>query len=277
MTYTRQHGHYKDDMFLISHQPEDVDINIRRGVQYLYSLENAKYKNIFSWLWLRGLKYPIQFFMIKGFEYGEKDYSDSWCLYPKKAIFKCYDSFSSAESIPGKALPSEDDKSTDTGVNFWKNLFSFFRQSWIGLVSVIFVIVLIRSFYNFYVDLCKGGGGVSLPVAASSAPSSESVSSASVSDPVQPSANPAYSSPVAVSSSMLIFADGFKIRRGDVFDGFTVKRIFKSYVELEKDGVLSRVVVSGLYRVPERTTGEPTAPGISASGNANRAGGYIRR
>ena len=54
LAYTRQHGHYKDDMFLISHSESDLDTNIRRGIQYLYVVSNSKYSNIMEgkrWAW----------------------------------------------------------------------------------------------------------------------------------------------------------------------------------------------------------------------------------
>ena len=238
LAYTRQHGHYKDDMFLISHSESDLDVNIRRGIQYLYVISNSKYSNIFEkkYSWLKGLKWPVQFFRVRGFEYGETDYSDQWALWPSKRIFRCYDSFSRAESVPGKSLPSEDAESTDTGTNVIKNILHFFRCIWIPLFIALSVVFGVWRSYNKYVNYVSSSSAAVSIGKVSSAPA-----------PVQQQQQVSgggdeyiYLTPLSITPNMLIYPNNLIFKRGDLVDGKTISKITRAHVVFT-DGSITAV------------------------------------
>lgn len=138
LSFCRQHGHYKLDIFLVSHNMSDLDKFIRNGTQYLYMIRNSKYSNMIDFFsddersfmnrLLRGLKWPMQFFIVEGYEFGEKKPSDKWIIWPDKRIFGMYDSFSTSHEL--KMAKSESgQKSGDTHVDHKKNLLNFFGQA----------------------------------------------------------------------------------------------------------------------------------------------------
>lgn len=273
LAYTRQHGHYKDDMFLISHSANDLDTNIRRGIQYLYVVSNSKYSNVFEkWSWLKGLKWPVQFFRIRGYEYGETDYSDQWALWPSKRIFRCYDSFSRAESVPGKSLPSEDAASTDTGTNVIKNVLHFLRCVWIPLFIGLSVVFGVWRAYHKYVDFVSS---------SSSAVSIGQVPGREV-HPVQPERQPEeqgegeyiYLSPLSITPSMLIYPNNLIFKRGDVIDGKTISKITRSQVVFADGSVTA---VAEFCRIRKSDSGADGANRAGTAGAGVGIAGTVRR
>lgn len=248
LTYSRQHGHFKDDLFLISHSLDDLDVHIRRGTQYLYEVHNSKYTNVFQWRWMRGFKWPVQFFIIYGFEYGETVPSDCWHVWTDKYVFKCYDSFSHAEKL-GKSVAVFEAESSDTGVNFWWNLRRFFAQGWVGLAVLGGIVVggfvgvrALRSLTSVTSkDVAeKRAGGVKSEVASDvkDAVSDPSVVEAkaktdSADAVVEEKVKPVVT---AVMSNYVYWSDGFKLRVGDDYKGLTVKKIEKSRVVFDVPG-----------------------------------------
>ena len=157
LAYTRQHGHYKDDLFLISHNMADIDIHVRRGIQYKYEVVNMKYKNLipaetrFIGTFFRGLKCPIQYFAISGYEFGEDVASDYFTIFPDNRLFKCYDSHSKAETLNKQLSPdSYTDESSDVGVNFWFNFKRFLIQFFPQLLMIMGFIIGIYFAYVQY-------------------------------------------------------------------------------------------------------------------------------
>jgi hypothetical protein len=125
LSYSRQHGHRKDDLYLISHSERDLDSFIRRGIQYLYVIRNSKYSNMFETKFFRGLKWPWQFFIVQGYEHGETKPSDRWFVPSEPEIFKCYESFSHTSKL-GLHSVSQDAKSTDIN----RGLGEWFKDFW---------------------------------------------------------------------------------------------------------------------------------------------------
>ncbi|MPM43022.1 hypothetical protein SDC9_89694 [bioreactor metagenome] len=99
LSYAKQHGHFKDDLFLITHDPADIDKIIRKSLNKQYVIQNSKYKNIFEHKALKGLRWPIQFFIVKGYEYGERESQDRYNVFPKQSIFNCYNSFNVSDFL----------------------------------------------------------------------------------------------------------------------------------------------------------------------------------
>ena len=261
LAYTRQHGHYKDDMFLISHSESDLDVNIRRGVQYLYVIRNAKYSNIFErFTWLKGLKWPFQFFIIRGYEHGDKEYSDQWAVFPRKFVFRCYDSFSRAESVPGKSLPDASASSTDTGTNFLRNLYHFFCCLWLPLAFVICLVIGGCVGWRHYVGFVK-----SQKVAVFHSDSSiQKKSDSDDSDFV-------FLSPLSVSSNMLIYPNNLIFKRGDFYNGKTITGFDRARVFFADGSFLSvsefcrvRISSGSSKRGAGGRTGAGAGPGTEA-------------
>ncbi|MDD2801957.1 MAG: zonular occludens toxin domain-containing protein [Methylococcales bacterium] len=280
LTYTRQHGHYKDDMILITHKICDVDKAIRDGTQYFYIVRNSKYTNMFSWRWMRGLKWPYQFFIIQGFEDGDEQLSDCWNLFPDKRIFRCYDSFSAAESIPGKSLPGQDSESTDTGLNFWWNFKRFAAQAWIGLavlgglgIGGYYAYTAIRSFGAMSsADVAHRAGQGAQSYLSSSAASGSAAPSLRPSDgaasfPVAPPA-PRFAKIRSIMPNMIIFEDDYIIRKGGYHEGFKVVSISKELTKLDNDGKIYTVRNTGLHVLPDDYQQQPgkRVSGVSSSG-----------
>jgi hypothetical protein len=164
LTYTRQHGHYKDDLFLISHNMADLDIHVRRGIQYKYEVVNQKYKNLIppetKWIgpFMRGFKCPIQYFTINGFEYGEEVSSDCFDVWPDVRLFKCYDSHSKAETLNKQlSLESEEADSSDVGVNFWYNFKRFALQFMPRMIVIFGFFIGIYFCYSAYKKVTSSG------------------------------------------------------------------------------------------------------------------------
>lgn len=230
LTYTRQHGHSKDDLFLISHDMSDVDVSIRKGVQYLYEVRNSKYTNMFEWRWLRGLKWPIQFFIINGYEFGEKVPSDTFTYRTNQRIFKCYNSFSVAETLTKFSSSDANQQSSDTGVNFWWNLKRFIAQSWIGwlfLISAVFGI-----YYGYLIITDKNIFDTSVKVSTNNELKKSSDESHQNLDTENQAQNNVIKKVniIAVTPNSVNWADGFKLKRGDIYNGFKVHQITKNSV-----------------------------------------------
>jgi len=292
LAYSRQHGHYKDDMFLISHKLCDVDKHIRDGTQYFYIVRNSKYTNVFKWRWARGFKWPYQFFIVEGFEDGDTELSDSWKVFPDKRIFECYNSFSAAETIPGKTLPANDADSTDTGVNFWWNFKRFVAQCWIGLAILGGLVVggfmAYRVIYGLghvssddvpsmfgnekkHTSSCFNKGSESSKPAGG--PESGSVPLQRPQERQQVSTR--WAGVRSLMPNMIIFEDNYIIRVGGNHEGFTVVSICRDFVELEKDGQVFKVRPTGVHELPfdyERRSSRSNVSNVGYSGNFSGSG-----
>ena len=234
LAYTRQHGHYKDDLYLISHNMADIDIHVRRGIQYKYEVVNMKYKNIVPpethliGPFLRGLKCPIQYFDIYGFEYGEDVASDFFTVYPDKRIFGCYDSHSKAETLNKQMSPEQysDDGGSDVGVNFWYNFKRFLIQFLPRLVVIFGVLV---GCYFAYVEYKKLGssGGVTVDNAKN-----ENI----------------YSKFLYKMKDKIKLSDGLIIKKGDSYEKFTIVDFDSKFITLQSASGKQQKVELGKFR-----------------------------
>lgn len=242
LTYSRQHGHFKDDMYLVSHSQHDLDIHIRRGIQRQFVISNSKYTNIFENVsWLRGLKYPNQFFIVKAYEYGETEISDRYIVHPEKIIFKCYNSFSTAETLSKKAV-SEDAKNSDSGVDNKENIFNYIKQ-----VAPFFALVLcLASGFSYagWIFYTKFIGTKTVMTSSKQSYSTKDVQTQKpLSSPSDPLATSDFLKPIFISPDVIIFENKQSIKIGSIISSYVVKKISSDSV-MFSNGL--SVLISGL-------------------------------
>ena len=116
-SYINHHRHYKDDLWFFAQDKDDVDTQIRRKVQFVYDVRNSVMENIWQSQWLRGFKWPIQFFMVRVY-LGKQVFNKSgdlrkfeqqrnFSVWPNRRGFQHYRSFSHSAKLGGKAIAEE--------------------------------------------------------------------------------------------------------------------------------------------------------------------------
>lgn len=233
LSYTRQRGHYKDDLFLISHSESDVDTHIRKGIQALYVIENLKYTNISDKPFLMGIKWPIQAFRIKVYQFGDKKHSDYFIKFQDKRIFTCYDSFSTSGML-NKDRADDDALSTDTHIDVKKNLFGYLKQIYPLLIIGVSCLASIIYGYNFFINHFLRSSNT---IASNSA--SVNVDKADVT--LQ-----SFYKVIFMSPKTIIFDDGYKLNKGDIIYGLKVIAFKSGYAVLSDGGKLYNVSYTGL-------------------------------
>jgi len=254
--YNNQHGHYSDDLYLIAHVERQIDANIRDVVMYTYKCINSKYRNIIPESQIkkrplimncfRGLKHMFQFFIVEGYQPDATVPSDEWTYRADPALFECYESQSTAENLKGKLVQarSEDESSLDFNMSRWDILLNWVRQAWphwIVLAAVISFFGLVA--YNVlrllaHDDKSKSSAPVSAP----------SPVSASSSAGTAPPGNSKTYKIRAVTSNMVLFDDGFRIKRGDDYEGFKVLSVGRDVCVLERGGKRYTVRTDGVRK-----------------------------
>lgn len=122
-SYINHHRHYKDDLYFFMQAVDDIDVQVRRKILYLYYVENMKTVPMFNHWTLRGLRWPIQHFRVRqylarkvlrgGQDYDRFEPLNGWKVWPSRRKYKNYRSFSAAQSLKGKKLPPQGAASTD--------------------------------------------------------------------------------------------------------------------------------------------------------------------
>lgn len=126
--YIRQHRHYKDDFWVICHNLDDIDKQLRRKFHFIWTISNSRTENIFQSPWLRGIRWPIQFFIVRQYTYKNlKEPMEQFRIFPNAEGYRLYDSFSAASRLPGKELPPTDARSEDYKPSAWKRIFEALR------------------------------------------------------------------------------------------------------------------------------------------------------
>lgn len=133
-TYINHHRHYKQDLFFFCQNRDDLDVQIRRKIQYVWQIRNSKYENMFDGFWLQGVRWPLEFFFCRQYQASEiwkkqQSKSGMMCqplesrkLFPTQRGFKNYRSFSAAETLKGMELAADDATSTDFEPNKFKRM-----------------------------------------------------------------------------------------------------------------------------------------------------------
>lgn len=263
LTYSRQHGHQKDELYLISHDKNDIDSKLRAGVQYIYEVSNSKYVNMFKCELLRGIRYPIQFFWVRGWNKGDSPDcpSDSYAVHPDKRIFQCYDSFARPETLALTAA-EEEAVSMDTGVDnkrmFRQFLAQFFPLFCLVVGGVVFFIGIIYFFLSQFSSTSTTTAPTKSITAQNAAVSSVSgatavprVSSASI---------------VLVTPSKVVYSDGLTINKGDLINDTSIEYISKNSCGVRRGGNYFAVPLARL-RAEVLPREEPAA--VSPAGQAS--------
>lgn len=257
LSMCRQHGHFKLDIFMISHSYQDLDGFLKRGIQYLYVIKNSKYTNIFDNRYMRGLKWPFQFFEVVGYEYGEDKPCDRWVIRPSTYFFKCYNSFSHSFKL-GFHQTTEKQESTDIGTNWKYNLKRFIRQFWIWIV--VFLGILIGGYQfaklinklalstnrDVHLDMKMTGKGKD-----KKEDDKEKLKSKSEKENIKSPEKEEKKPPkiTLISATQINYSDGLKIKKGSIYEGFMVEKIEKGSVTLSNDsGKSFKVAIEGIRR-----------------------------
>lgn len=157
-SYIRHHRHYKDDLFFMFQDKEDIDPDLRRKIQKLFICENSTKRNMFDNWMFRGLKWPIQFFMVRGYlgraavglaEDSMKRLTceDSFWVFPKRIGYRNYHSFSQAGTLQGKRAATQAALSSDFNPSLWPKVKDFVRN--IGPLAGVCGLVLGLAFGGF--------------------------------------------------------------------------------------------------------------------------------
>lgn len=150
LEHTREHGHAKLDLVLISHKRGDLDKTIRDGMQERIYLTNTRYLPMFRTVpYLRtlfaGVMWPIQAFECERFLGDEITPFKSWWIFPwfsNKRVFKWYNSFSMGDLRIKKeeGADSENQSSSDVGVSGWRSLLRALGDNaamWVLCVAIL--------------------------------------------------------------------------------------------------------------------------------------------
>lgn len=137
-TYVRLHRHFKDDFYGFTQDRRDTLPRIRRLAQYVWTVKNSTKTNMVGWWALRGLKWPVQFFIVRcylGAEVREDttfeqsaEPQEAFTVWPSRKGFKAYDSFNKAGPMPWKSVADETAKSSDVNQGFWGRVGGVTRQ-----------------------------------------------------------------------------------------------------------------------------------------------------
>lgn len=218
LSFTRQHGHDNHHVYLISHDPNDLDRIIRSGFMYQYFIENAKYKNLFKNKWLRGLKSPIQYFRVYGYTSGDSEPQDIYPIWPEQAIFKCYNSNSTGSTLReiNQGDCKADNYDDNKGHNFLHNFKVYFvRQGWITFVVLTSVFLGGYTLYKGYKSILPGKSTVDMGKPKNISELNQQQGRGIEQD----------LKVVGVFANKVIWSDGFKLQTEDMYHGLQVKQI----------------------------------------------------
>lgn len=123
--YIRQHRHYKDDLWFCCQDRDDVDVQVRAKILFVWDVTNMKNEPMVPGMpLLRGLRWPVVWFRVrvylgkkvfgrKGELAGFEPIKAPSAIIPRQRGFACYRSHAAANRLLGKKLPDEDAKNQD--------------------------------------------------------------------------------------------------------------------------------------------------------------------
>ncbi|HBC86193.1 MAG TPA: hypothetical protein DCZ94_04480 [Lentisphaeria bacterium] len=239
LSVSRQHGHFKQDIFLVSHSYQDLDSFIKRGIQYLYVVRNSKYTNIVNSRWFTGLKWPVQFFIVEGFEFGEKSAADRFFIPSKKEIFRCYNSFSNSRVVGRNFVNDKTQSSTDYNQSIWVGLRKFFRQ--FKMTLIFFTCLILGVFFCFKAYLKMAMAPIQVKYKNENIDKSKAVAENNVvsksekplSAPVEKKDQKEKTEEIKVklrTDKLIKYSNGISIRVGELYKGYQIEKIDKDFV-----------------------------------------------
>lgn len=252
-SYVNHHRHYKDDLYVICQNIEDIDKQIRTKFHHLYRIANSLKENMFEWRFLKGIKWPIQFFKVRVYHPRNlKEEEESFTVWPRAAGFKRYDSFSASERLPGKKMPPKDAASSDFGQSYWKRMSLWLARSWqlvmwmgfgAGLIGgvgwVVYGLVVMDSntLATVMTPTDKNPAhvtGAAMPTATaspSSDPSPTPPAGAVAAAKEAIKATPPH--PILVTARYIAMSDGKRLTIGDNYDGAKIIHFDLDFIYLE--------------------------------------------
>jgi len=246
LAYTRQHGHYHDDLFLISHKTTDLNKTIRDGVNEMIVVRNTRHMNLFGdskfgKMLFPGLKFPFTEFRAYHYEEGYFNKTHDLrvssmieTLRPNKSIFNCYNSFSQASSL-NKSVATGDVESDNVETrNYLKQIFDSIKKGFASWIVLFFVLFAVwrgwKMFQGFF-----GGDGSSVELSSSVVESEEEAVSSGVSS----SSPPAVADVKIMTSRTIITTSGQVFAVGLLYSDFLLININnKGVLTWKKDGKL---------------------------------------
>ena len=261
LSYAKQHGHFKDDLYLITHDPADIDKIIRKSLNKQYVIQNSKYKNIFEHRLFKGLRWPVQFFIVKGYEYGERQAQDQYNVFPKQAVFACYNSFNVSDFL-AKHQAEEGACSSDTQIDHKANFQNFFKQAF-PLFLLLFSVV-VGFFVLMYV-------GYHYFASASSPAGDQGQKSVSAGDSGGGGSELDSPSVILVTPRSVCFSDGSKLVKGGIYNGFKIEKITRDFLFASRGGRGYRFSLSD-FRGSPSGSGKTSGRGNTGSDTGNGAG-----
>ncbi|MDD5697418.1 MAG: hypothetical protein PHH77_02320 [Victivallaceae bacterium] len=237
LSFTRQHGHDNHHVYLISHDPDDLDRIIRQGFMYQYFVKNSKYVNLFQNKWLRGFRSPVQYFIVYAYASGDAEPQESYPVLPDKAIFKCYNSNSLASTL--REVNSGECKADvyddNRGHNFWHNFKQYFvRQGWVTFAVLSSVFLGCYFLYQGYKSVLPGKAKTDVKI--NQPLKSLEQGRGALSEDLQV---------VGVFGDKVIWSDNFNLKVGDSYYGLKVKEI-----NCRKETVVFAAPNGKLYSIP---------------------------
>jgi hypothetical protein len=266
-SYINHHRHYKDDLWFFAQDKDDIDTQIRRKVQYVFDVRNSVFENIWSNAWMRGFKWPVQFFMVRVY-LGKQVFNKSgdlkrfepqrgYWVVPNKRGFEHYRSFSHSAKLGGKKVADETAQSSNLQ-SFWQRVGAWGSSAMVPASYALAVGMAIYLGLRAVYWMANGGPGESFNDylfhdrdqprtnwVAQAQPAAVPVSSPATN--VEPLAvvQPVASAPVVavvvtnrperlvLVTPTAVVTDRRRIRVGDAVGGGVVRRILLNGVELD--------------------------------------------
>jgi len=151
LSFINHSRHYKIDLYVFTQHVDDLDPRVRRKIHHTYLVANSVWENMFEHTFFKGMRWPIQFFMVK--QYLGPDVIgmswraakkvatlNSWHIWPRAKGFRHYRSFSEAGKLPGMRRAREDSESEDlksVGARVGMMAEGFWRLTMYGAMAVV--------------------------------------------------------------------------------------------------------------------------------------------
>jgi hypothetical protein len=166
-SYINHHRHYKDDLYFFCQDRDDIDVQIRRKIQYAWLVRNSLVENISNHPLMRGMKWPCQFFMVSCFSGPEvlgKNAAatvkvqpmHSFSVWPKAAGFATYESFSASQSLPGKMTAASGAKSGDYGRTVKSQWAAFFSRAPMFFAAAVAIVGVVAAVLYVGAGMMRG-------------------------------------------------------------------------------------------------------------------------
>ncbi len=169
LSYTRQHGHYHDDLYLISHDTNDLNKTIRNGINEMIVVKNTRHMNFFGdsrfgKLLFPGLKFPMTQF--RAYHYEKAHFSKSHnpklasiieTLKPNKTIFKCYNSFSASNNLNKSLATGKVESDNVENRNYLVQILHSMQKGWTSWLMFVFILFAIYTGYKTVMRFLNGG------------------------------------------------------------------------------------------------------------------------